>query len=91
MPKGASAATISALVGPLLVFTVVYFLLNSWIITLAISLEKNASLRVWRDNFLRLSLNYFGGASVAALLVSYTKELDYTYLAVIVPSVVVLY
>src|SRR4051812_42358101 len=55
---------ISALVGPLLVFTIVYFLLNSWIITLAISLEKNLrAFTVWRDNFLRLSLNYFGGAS----------------------------
>lgn len=83
---------IKTLVGPLLVFTVVYFLLNSWIITLAISLERGlAPFKVWRDHFLRLSINYFGGASVAALLVSYTKDLDYTYLAVIVPLVVVLY
>ena len=91
VPKG-QVLPISALVGPLLVFTIVYFLLNSWIITLAISLEKNLrAFAVWRDNFLRLSLNYFGGASVAALLVSYTKELDYTYLAVIVPLLIVLY
>jgi putative nucleotidyltransferase with HDIG domain len=83
---------IGALVGPLAVFTVIYFLLNSWIITLAISLERGlAPFPVWRDNFLRLCVNYFGGASVAALLVSYTKDLDYTYLAVIVPLLVVLY
>lgn len=83
---------IGALLGPLFIFTIVYFLLNSWIITLAISLERRvAPFRMWRDNFLRLSLNYFGGASVAALLVSYTKDLDYTYLAVIVPLLVVLY
>src|SRR4051812_15574515 len=63
VPKG-QVLPISALVGPLLVFTIVYFLLNSWIITFAISLEKNLrAFTVWRDNFLRLSLNYFGGAS----------------------------
>lgn len=80
------------LLGPLLVFTLVYFSLNSWIITFAISLEKGLpAFKIWRDNFVWLSLNYFGGASVAALLVSYTKQLDYTYLAIIVPLLVVLY
>jgi putative nucleotidyltransferase with HDIG domain len=77
---------------PLLVFTLAYFGLNSWIITFAISLEKGlAPFKIWRENFLWLSLNYFGGASVAALLVSYTKNLDFTYLAVIIPLLVVLY
>ena len=77
---------------PLLLFTVAYFGLNSWIITFAIALEKGlAPFKIWRENFLWLSLNYFGGASVAALLVSYTKNLDLTYLAVIVPLLVVLY
>jgi len=38
-----------------------------------------------------LSLNYFGGASVAALLVSYTKDLDFTYVALIIPLLIVLY
>ena len=83
---------IKTLIGPLLVFTIVYFSLNSWIITFAIALEQRLPpFSIWRDNFLWLSLNYFGGASVAALLVSYTKDLDYTYLAVIVPLLVVLY
>lgn len=77
---------------PLLIFTIAYFALNSWIITFAIALEKNlAPLKIWRENFVSLSLNYFGGASVAALLVSYTRNLDLTYLAVIVPLLVVLY
>ena len=68
--------------------------MNSWIITFAISLERRLSpLTLWRDNFVWLSLNYFGGASIAILLVSYTRRLDYdfTYLAVIVPLLVVLY
>src|SRR5262249_20299356 len=46
------------LVAPLLVFTLVYFLLNSWIITFAIALERSLSpLRIWRENFVWLSLN----------------------------------
>lgn len=80
------------LIFPLLAFTIAYFSLNSWIITFAIALEKHLPpFRIWRDNFVWLSLNYFGGASVAALLVSYTKDLDFTYLAVIVPLLIVLY
>jgi len=84
--------SIRDLIGPLLVFTILYFSLNSWIITIAIALERRLhAFSTWRDNFLWLSLNYFGGASVAALLVSYTHDFDYTYLVVIVPLLVVLY
>jgi putative nucleotidyltransferase with HDIG domain len=73
---------------PLLLCTVVYFLLSSWIITLAIALERRlAPITIWRDNFAWISLNYFGGASVAALIVSYTKDLNYTFLIIIVPLV----
>lgn len=86
------SVVIRNLLGPLLLFTVAYFSLNSWIITFAIALEKRLPpIKIWRENFLWLSLNYFGGASVAALLVSYTKNLDFTYLAVIIPLLVVLY
>lgn len=84
--------SIKSLLLPLLLFTTSYFLLNSWIIAFAIALEKKLSaFRIWRDNMVWLSLNYFGGASVAALLVSYTRDLDFTYLAVIVPLLVVIY
>lgn len=83
---------IRSLVWPLLAFTVVYYTLNTWLITFAIALERRASpLAIWRDNFIWIALNYFGGASVAALLVSYTQNLDYTYLVIIVPLLVVLY
>jgi diguanylate cyclase (GGDEF)-like protein/putative nucleotidyltransferase with HDIG domain len=80
------------IVFPLLAFTIAYFSLNSWIITFAISLERHlAPYKIWRENFVWVSLNYFGGASVAALLVTYTKDLDFTYLAVIVPLLLILY
>jgi diguanylate cyclase (GGDEF)-like protein/putative nucleotidyltransferase with HDIG domain len=71
---------------PLLLCAVVYFLLSSWIITVAIALEKKlAPFKIWRDYFAWISLNYFGGASVAALIVSYTRDLNYAFLIIIVP------
>jgi putative nucleotidyltransferase with HDIG domain len=83
---------IGGLIQPLIFFTVSYFLLNSWLIAFAISLEKHlAPLRVWRENFAWLSLNYFGGASVAALLATYTRNIDYAYLAFVLPLLAVLY
>ena len=80
------------LLWPLLVFTVAYYALNTWLISLAIAFERRASsLQIWRANFIWVALNYFGGASVAALLVSYTRDLDYTFLLIIVPLLLVLY
>lgn len=83
---------IRSVLWPLLAFTVAYYAINTWLITVAIALERRLSpFRIWRDNFVWIALNYFGGASVAALLVSYTRDLDYTYLLIIVPLLVVLY
>ena len=83
---------IGGLLGPLILFTLSYFLLNSWLIAFAISFEKHLSpLGVWKDNFARLSLNYFGGASVAALLVTYTRNIDLAYLVFVLPLLAVLY
>jgi diguanylate cyclase (GGDEF)-like protein/putative nucleotidyltransferase with HDIG domain len=77
---------LQGLLGPLLLFTVVYFLLSTWIITLAITLERQLRpVKIWWENFAWLSLNYFGGASVAALVVSYTNDFDYRFLIIIVP------
>ncbi len=77
---------------PLLAFTLVYFLLNSWLIALAISLKgRLAAFPVWRDNFLWTSFNYFGGASVAALLVGYRTSLDVALLLVVAPILLVLH
>src|SRR4051794_2569794 len=83
---------IQSLLGALLAFTIAYYSLNTWLITFAIALERRASpVKIWRANFVWIALNYFGGASVAALLVSYTRDLDYTFLVVIVPLLAVLY
>jgi len=79
------------LIAPLLLLTVAYFLLNSFSIAAAIGLETHCSaFDVWRKNFLWLSLNYFGGASVAVLLSAIGPYLLRS-LAVIVPILVISY
>jgi putative nucleotidyltransferase with HDIG domain len=86
--RNPQATDLRHLLLPLLLCTIVYFLLSSWIITIAIALEKHlAPFAIWRDYFAWISLNYFGGASVAALIVSYTNDLNYTFVVLIVPLV----
>jgi putative nucleotidyltransferase with HDIG domain/diguanylate cyclase (GGDEF)-like protein len=82
----------STLIVPLIVFTVVYFGLSSWIITLAIALERHTpAIKIWRENFLWIAWNYFGGASVALLLVSFSRDLNIAFLVIVVPLLAVLY
>jgi putative nucleotidyltransferase with HDIG domain len=77
---------------PLLAFTAAYFLFNSWLVAVAVGLETRRSpAQIWWKNFAWLSVNYFSGASVAALIVTYTQHLDFSTLAVIVPLLVVSY
>lgn len=88
----ASSAPLEQLLLPVLVFALAYFGINSWLIAIAVALEQRKSpIVIWRTNFLWLSLNYLGGASVALVLVSYTREINLTAFAVIVPLLVVLY
>jgi len=87
-----STVAIAPLVLPLLVFTVAYFLLNSGLTAVAVSLEKGIKAsQVWRQHFLWISLNYFGGASVAILLARNASQFDYSSLSVIVPLLVISY
>lgn len=77
---------------PLLAFTILYFLLNSWLVAFALGFEtKQPPAHIWRTNFTWLSVNYFSGASVAALIATYTRTLDASTLAIIVPLLVVSY
>jgi putative nucleotidyltransferase with HDIG domain len=80
------------IIAPLALLTLIYFLLNSFLVALALSFEKQrAAFEIWRTNFSWLSVNYFGGASVAALLVSYTKTVDLTALGIIIPLLIISY
>jgi putative nucleotidyltransferase with HDIG domain len=85
-------ATVNNLILPLVIFTFVYFGLNSGLISLAVSFETGMSpYAIWRDNFRWISLNFFCGASVALLLVVYTRDVDLRFVGVIVPLLFVLY
>src|SRR5215467_10296034 len=59
------------------IFTVLYFLLNSWLVATAVALHSDRSpLKVWWPQFTWLSINYFAGASAAALIVTYRQTID---------------
>jgi putative nucleotidyltransferase with HDIG domain len=94
-------AQLSEFLVALVVFTVLYFSLNSWLITWAVALETGERpARIWRENFLWVSLNFFCGASVAALLtIIYPLNRDFgtvdltflTYVGAVLPLLLVLY
>ena len=85
-------ATVNTLLVPLIMFTFIYFGLNSGLITLAVAFETGLPpYEIWRDNFRWVSLNYFCGASVALLLVVYSRDVDLRFIGVIVPLLFVLY
>jgi putative nucleotidyltransferase with HDIG domain len=91
-PYSQQATPLETLFVPLVIFTALYFLLNSWLVALAVGFETHKSaFDIWWKNFIWLSVNYFSGASVAALLVTYTHRLDFSTLAIIVPLLVVSY
>lgn len=91
-PYSTAHTPLSQILVPLFLFTLSYFLLNSWLVTFALALEQGKGpLTIWRDNFLWLSVNYFGGGSVAGLLVTYSKDIDFTTLGIIIPLLLISY
>jgi putative nucleotidyltransferase with HDIG domain len=63
------------LVVPLLGLATLYFLLNSWLIAFAVAFQNaKSALWIWKQSFLWLSLNFYSGASVAALLLPYVQQ-----------------
>jgi putative nucleotidyltransferase with HDIG domain len=78
-------------VGTLAVFTALYFVLNSWLVTIAVSLEsKTPAFRIWYTNFKEIFVNFAGGASIAAFLVR-ARTVEWTFIGVIVPLLLVIY
>jgi diguanylate cyclase (GGDEF)-like protein/putative nucleotidyltransferase with HDIG domain len=81
---------------PLAALTIVFFLSNSWLVAFAVGLEKNQwPPDIWWNNFKWLAVNYFSGASVAAVLVTYSNTLTaralFGSLVIIVPLLLVSY
>ena len=83
---------VAAILPPLVLFALTYFGLNSWLIAFVIALQKRVDpIKVWKSSFGWLSLNYFGGASVAFLLVGYNRTINLGYIGAIIPLLLVLY
>ncbi len=77
---------------PLGVAAGTYYLLNTFLIAVAIALEERRPvLTVWRQNFPHVWLSFFGGAYAAALLVVFLRELNIRVLLMMAPLPVVLY
>jgi putative nucleotidyltransferase with HDIG domain len=91
-PLSESAASLNQILPSLVLFALVYFALNSWLIAFRIALDRRTNpFEVWRSNFMWLSLNYFCGASVAILLVGNNRTIDLRFVGVVVPLLLVLY
>ena len=87
----APEATLVDLALPAVAMASVYFLLNSGLTAIAVASETDSSAyRVWRQHFVWLSLNYFGGASVALLLaINWPHLTSLSALGVVGPLVVI--
>jgi len=88
------SASLGRLFVPLVAFAAVYFLLNTGFIAGAVAFEQRTPLiTVWRRHFLPLWLTYFGGAGVAALLVSlvYSRGPDLIVLSLVAPLPLILH
>lgn len=83
-PVDAPDFQVGQLLIPLCAFAATYFVANTSLLALAIALEQRLSaLQVWRQNFMWLWLNFFSGASIAALVVSVGGKDDASALAAI--------
>ena len=86
-----AAGLSAAFVIQLALFTALYFLLNSGLVTVAISLEqREGPLKIWWANFRELWINFAAGASIAAFAAN-AKDLNLAFIGVIVPLLVVIY
>lgn len=67
------------------VFTLIYFLLNSWLIAIAVSLTQYSSpWRIWMG-LIDLLGNYASGASIAALIFYSQRIVDPKFILLILP------
>jgi putative nucleotidyltransferase with HDIG domain len=91
-PLAKQAATLNYILPFVTLTAVAYFCLNTWLITIAISLDRQiGALRLWLKSFAWLLLTYVCGASVAAVVAVYNRQLDFSFFGVVVPLLLVLY
>jgi len=83
---------LSALWLPMGLFVATYFGVSSWLVSVAVALEKRVSaLKFWLSSFAWLLPNYVAGAFAAMVLVAYAPHADPKYLLLVLPLVALLY
>jgi PAS domain S-box-containing protein len=93
-PLAEQPGTIREVVGPLALFAAMYFFLNTGLIAVAVAHERHAPIAtVWRQHFSALWLTYFGGASIAGVLVlmTATRIVDVKTLTLVLPLLFILH
>jgi putative nucleotidyltransferase with HDIG domain len=93
-PPLAQAATTptAAIFLPLAAMAGVYFLFNSGMTVIAVALDKRvAAVKLWRDNFGIISLNYFAAASASFFLIVLIQHAGVTGAIAIVPLISICY
>lgn len=74
------------------IFTALYFLLNSWLVTFVVALEQRGRpFGIWWTNFREVSINFAAGASIAVFLAVNSDGVDLSFIGVILPLMLVVY
>jgi HD-GYP domain-containing protein (c-di-GMP phosphodiesterase class II) len=92
-PLSVADASLAAIGLPALAMSAAYFALNSGLNTLAVATDTRTSpVTIWRKYFAWVSLNYFGGASIAVLVtVNIQNGGLFSSIAAIAPLIVASY
>lgn len=91
-PRAPEYPTLGDFIVPLYIFAFCCFLLNSGLVAVALSYERQQpAFQIWRRQFLWLSVNYLSGASVAALIVLYAKTIDIAVIGIVIPLLAISY
>lgn len=74
------------------VFTALYFLLNSWLVTFVVALDQRVRpFGVWWTNFREVAINFAAGASIAVFVAVNSSSVDLSFIGVILPLMLVVY
>jgi putative nucleotidyltransferase with HDIG domain len=91
VPSVSAGSTLSLAIATLAA-VVTYFLINTWLVAIAVSLEQQRPvLMIWSSHFLNLGLNYVAGGYTALLLALFAPGLNLTAFLLLAPLPLVLY
>jgi putative nucleotidyltransferase with HDIG domain len=73
-------------------FSTLYFLIQTWMLTWVLALQKRLPARsIWWSHFRELMVNYAAGGSIAALMVYNTREVKPEFVFAILPLLIVMF